>query len=156
MYTLLIIEWQLLGADNLIGFVTLACNDDNVACRAEHHGGLYSVITIDNLHIIVRYSHTRLHIAQNLLRILAARVVGGENCTVGKFYSYLCHLWALCLIPFATTATNDSYALLWCTELGYALQDVFKSIRSVSIVNNSRCAVCSVNHIKSAIYRVEQ
>src|SRR6266508_5430443 len=89
----------------LIVFVALASNQNNVARPCQFNGTINGLSAIDNLFVVSR-SKSLFDLGDDRIRILFARVVGGNDGVVSMAVHYFGHQRALLPVPIAAATKN--------------------------------------------------
>ena len=99
-----------------------------------HHDGQVNGLSAIDLHRELRHvAHAAHGLVDDVLRVLAARVVAGDHTVIGEFLGDRAHAGPLGDVAVAATAEHHDHALL--RELLHGLQDVLQGVVGVGVID---------------------
>lgn len=130
-----------LFADYLVVLVSLARDEDYVARVGEHHRRLYRFGAVGDFQIAAARLDARNHVVENLLGVLGARIVGGENSQIGILDRYRRHFGTLGLVAVAAASAHDRQFAVPVADFVHGAYHVFECVGCVGVIDNRRRAV---------------
>ena len=129
-----IIERDGVIGELLIIFVPLACDQDDVARLSECDCAINRLRAIDHFFIATR-AKAFLNLDDNRVRVLFARIIGGDNRVISMSIHYFAHQRTL--FPVAIAAAAKNYNQSMRLEFPQSLEDVLERIRCVRVIDKN-------------------
>src|SRR5947208_11896477 len=118
----------------LIVFVPLAGDQNNVVRPCQFNGAINGLSAIDNLFIVSRLK-SLFYLGDDRVRILFARVVGGNDGVVGMTIHYFGHQRALLPVPIAAATKNRNQPMR--LKLAQSFENIPKRVGRMGVVDEN-------------------
>ena len=152
---LLVVEVVFYVADDLIGFVPFARDEQDVARPGEHCGGADGLGTVDDAQEPGAGVEAGGHLVEDRPGRLVARVVRGEDGRIGVFHRDLRHLGPFGAVAVAAAAADDDQLLRRGADLLDGLDDVFQCVGRMRIVDDGRGSILRPHEFEAPAHGME-
>ena len=153
--SLLVVEVVFYVADDLIGFVPFARDEQDVARPGEHCGGADGLGTVDDAQEPGAGVEAGGHLVEDRPGRLVARVVRGEDGRIGVFHRDLRHLGPFGAVAVAAAAADDDQLLRRGADLLDGLDDVFQCVGRMRIVDDGRGSILRPHEFEAPAHGME-
>ena len=133
---LAVVEMPFLVADDLVGLVPLARDEEDVAGPREHHGRADRLGPVGDAQVAHRGVEPGRHLVENRLGRLVAGIVRSEDGRRGVFHGDLRHLGPFRAVAVAAAAAHREQLLRRGAQLADRPQHVLQRIGRMGVVHH--------------------
>src|SRR3954465_14712959 len=127
-----VVEWDRVICELLIIFVTLACDQHNVAWTSKRNGAIDRLGAIDNFFVMIR-TKAFFGFGDNRARVFLSRIIRGDDGVIAEAVRHLGHQRSFLPVAIAATTKNRNQSMR--LEFPQSLQNVGQRIRSVCVIH---------------------